>query len=67
VTTSSQTPPLVEEETTFENTKNLGKNKNMAMGPEIKIDHAGESGNNLPDRPTDRQFFAKPLAYIMFS
>jgi hypothetical protein len=35
----------------------------MAMEPKTKIDHVGESSNNLPDR----QFFADLIVYIMFS
>jgi hypothetical protein len=31
---SSQTPPLVEEEAPFLNTKIIGENKNVVMGPD---------------------------------
>jgi hypothetical protein len=36
VTSISQTPPLIEEETAFQNTKYLGKDKNMTNEPETQ-------------------------------
>jgi hypothetical protein len=45
MTSSSQTPPLFEEEAPFQNSKSLEKNKNMAMvpaGPKTMFDCADE-------------------------
>jgi hypothetical protein len=55
VTSSSQTPPLVEEEAPFQNMqKVLERIKIWTLvptGPETKIDCAGEANSNLPAQP----------------
>lgn len=42
MTRNSQTPPLIKEEAPVQNTEKYGKNENTAIGPETKIDSAGE-------------------------
>jgi hypothetical protein len=47
VTSSSWTPPLVEEKAPFKNPQNFGKNNNMVTGPETKSYCAGKGQQQL--------------------